>query len=133
MLAAPRRQRLRDRIEGVLDLLEEGGFQLWSVVSAGIWTWAFHILFLSAFAELACSAPVVVWIFHAATAVTALATVLAGWLCLALVRRYEDDESAGTVGGRTHFLGLFGFLTNAISVALILLEGAFVPFIDPCV
>lgn len=114
------------------DRLEEGGLALWVVVTAGIWLWAFHIMFLASAAELACSRPAVVWAFHAATVATAALTAAAGWVCGALLRRYPDDEGAGTVGGRTRFLGLFGLWTNVISVALIVLEGAFVPFIDPC-
>lgn len=118
--------------ERMLERMEVGGGSLWVAVTAGIWLWAFHILFLSSFAEAACARPPLVWVFHAATLVTAAATAGAGWVCLALARRHPDDEAAGTVGGRTRFLGLFGLLTNAVSAALIVLEGLYVPFIDPC-
>lgn len=128
--AAPRSGRLApDRLVGAM---AEGGLFLWAIVSAGVWAWAFHLLYLSAFAELACTQPVVTWTFHAATVATAVVTLAAGWVCLVTVRHCRDDEGAGTVAGRTRFLGLFGLLLNAISLALIVLEGVYVPFISPC-
>lgn len=131
--AAPDRSTARGRTGRAVAVMAEGGWQLWAAVSAGVWLWAFHILFISAFARLACSDRYLTWLFHVATAATAAATALAAWVCLLMVRHCGGDEAAGTVAGRTRFLGIFGLLSNAISFGLILLEGVFVFFVDDCV
>jgi chromate transport protein ChrA len=116
----------------LVSTLAEGGLLLWVTVTVGIWAWTFHLLFLASFVRLACSHPVVEWVFHGVTAATAAPTVAGIAACLLLMRHCGDPEDAGTVAGRTRFLGIVGLLVNAISLALILAEGVYVPFLDPC-
>ena len=120
------------RTERLVAALAEGGFLLWATVTVGIGAWMFHLLFLSAFARLACTHPGVVWVLHGATLATAAPTVAGVWASLLLVRHCRDPEDAGTVAGRTRFLGVVGLLVNVISLALIVLEGVYVPFLSPC-
>jgi hypothetical protein len=105
---------------------------MWLVVTIGIWAWTVHLLFLSSTAELACEHHSFEWVMHAATALTAGATLAGMAVCLRLVRESPDDEGAPTVAGRNHFLGLLGLLIGGINVALILLEGIYVPFLHAC-
>jgi hypothetical protein len=120
------------RTERLVAALAEGGFLLGATVTVGIWAWMLHLLFLSSFARLACLHPGVVWVLHAATLATAAPTVAGVWASLLLIRHCGDPEDAGTVAGRTRFLGIVGLLVNAISLALIVLEGVYIPFLSPC-
>ena len=63
---------------------------------------------------------------------TAAATLLAMWLCLGIMRAAGEDEESGTPAARTRFLGVFGLMTGAINLVLILLEGSYAWFISPC-
>jgi hypothetical protein len=112
--------------------ITEGGILLWVVVTGGIWLWAFHLLFITIFTRQACYQPAWIWAMHACTAVTAAGTVAVGWASGEMVRRCHDDEAAGTVAGRTRFLGILAFLSNTISLALILLEGLYVGLFEAC-
>jgi hypothetical protein len=76
--------------------------------------------------------PATEWVIHLITAATAGVTLLGMWWCLALVRASRDPDGAGTRGGRRAFLGLFGLMMGAFSVLLILWEGSYVLFLDPC-
>ena len=111
--------------------LRQGGPFMWTVVTVGIHAWLVHIVLLASLVDLMCEHPSVEWVMHAVTVVTGLVTAAGAGYCVRMARA-TDDEAAGTVEGRTSFLGRFGLLVNAISLALIVLEGAYVPFIDPC-
>ena len=50
----------------------------------------------------------------------------------ALVREGRDREDADTPGGQLTFLGLLGLMVGAINLALILLEGSYAIFVEPC-
>ena len=50
----------------------------------------------------------------------------------ALVRGSRDPEDADTPGGQLRFLGLLGLMVGAINLALILLEGSYAIFLEPC-
>ena len=109
------------------------GIVAWFAVLCGIVAWMIHIILVASFVEFICNtSDAWLWVLHAATVVTAGATVLAMWLCLRLMRLAGAGEEAGDLAGSTYFLGLFGLITGALSLALILLEGSYVLFIDPC-
>ncbi len=109
------------------------GIVAWFAVLCGIVAWMIHIIVVSSFVEFICNtSDAWLWVMHLATVVTAGATVLAMWLCLRLMRLAGAGEEAGDLAGSTYFLGLFGLITGGLSLALILLEGSYVLFIDPC-
>ena len=110
----------------------QAGVKAWAGALGGIVLWMVHITALSSLIELTCQRPEVEWVLHLLTAVTAGLTLLGMWWCLALVRRSREPDDAGSRGGRHGFLGLFGLMMGAFSVLLILWEGSYVFFLDPC-
>jgi hypothetical protein len=110
----------------------QAGVKAWAGALVGIAAWTVHIVALASLVELTCERPATEWVIHLITAVTAGVTLLGMWWCLELVRASRDPEAAGTRGGRRAFLGLFGLMMGAFSVLLILWEGSYVLFLDPC-
>ncbi|HZQ84062.1 MAG TPA: hypothetical protein VFA83_04450 [Acidimicrobiales bacterium] len=109
-----------------------GGFTFWFAVLGGIVLWLTHLFIVSSLVQLTCNTHGrTEWVEHAATVVTAALTGLALWLCLRYLRDAGDDEAAGTPWGRTRFLALFGSISNAANLLLILAEGAYVFAIRP--
>ncbi len=109
----------------------QGGVRAWAGAVGGIAAWMVHISALASLVELTCERPALEWGLHLVTAVTAGFTVVALWWCWALVRGSEDHD-AGSRGGRLRFLGLFGLIMSGFSLVLILWEGSYVLFLDPC-
>jgi hypothetical protein len=107
---------------------------LWVAITAGPALWALHLVGAGAVVEYACNTGGSEWPMHALTIATALPTVAALLYCVRVARVDPPDEpeGAGTLAGRTRFLAVFGALTVAISLALIVLEGSYVLFISPC-
>lgn len=116
----------------VVESARRGGIRLWFAVLAGIGAWTVHLLTLASVARFACTEPAMIWVMHGVTVVTVLVTLLAMRLCVTTIRVSADDEDAATVSGNTRFLGVFGLMTGAISLALIVLEGTYVLFLSPC-
>jgi len=112
-----------------------GRLPTWVAVLGGIVFWMVHLTAEAALVPAACHDRGVTWVMHAVTAVTGAATAAAMGMCLKMVLDSRDtagsDENA-TAPSRTLFLGLFGVLTGAIPLALILMEGAYVAFLNPC-
>jgi hypothetical protein len=108
---------------------------LWAAIIAGPALWLVHLVGTGALAEHSCTGGTD-WAMHALTAMTAAPTLLAVLYCLRVAREAPSAdpyaEAAATFEARTRFLALFGALTAAISLALILLEGSYVLFIDAC-
>jgi hypothetical protein len=114
--------------------LPDHGLRLWYSQVSGIVWWTIHVNALAALTRLACDDRSVIWVMHAVTVVTAAGTGLALWWSWMLVRSAgEAAEVDGSPAGRRRFLGLFGLLVSAISLLLILWEGAYVLALDPCV
>jgi hypothetical protein len=88
------------------------GLLVWFALTAGIAAWIVH---LTVFAAL-------VTFVHDNG-------LLATWLSWLLVRAGDEEEDAGTPGGRIKFLGLLGLLVNALNLLLIVLEGSYIYFI----
>jgi len=114
-----------------------GRFPTWVAVLGGIVWWMMHLTAEAALVPAACHDSHVKWAMHAVTVVTAVATLLGIAACLRMVqlartRARADSEESATVPGRTLFLGLFGLITGAASLALILMEGAYVAVLNPC-
>ena len=105
---------------------------LWVIALCGIGLWMAHITAVSSLVEFACNEKGTLWWLHVATAVTALPTALAVWVCWGLVRRSEDPENKGTLAGNYTFAGVFGLITGGFSLLLILVEGSYVFFLNPC-
>ena len=110
----------------------QAGVKAWTGALVGIAAWTLHIVALSSLVDLTCRRPELEWVLHALTAATAGVTLLGMWWCLALVRASRDVDNAGTRGGRRKFLGLFGLMMGGFSVLLIVWEGSYVLFLDPC-
>jgi hypothetical protein len=111
--------------------VRRAGRLVWAAVWAGPVLWLAHLTANSALVRFNCNAGWL-WLQHAGTAAAAAGTLAALAACTALARRAPDREDAATAAGRTRFLGLFGVLVNAVSLALILLEGSYALFINPC-
>jgi hypothetical protein len=109
------------------------GFWFWYAVLGGIVLWAIHVTALSSLAATSCTHPTATWAMHALTVVLAAATIAAGWMCVMLIRgRGDHSEADPDVDGRLRFMALFGLLTQATSLMLIVWEGTYVPFLDAC-
>ncbi len=110
-----------------------GGFWMWFGVVSGIGAWMVHITVLAAIVQFTCNAgPAWLWASHATTVATAAVTACGMLMCVRMIRRAGADEAAGNLAGSVNFLGRFGLITGGLSLAVILLEGSFVLFIDPC-
>jgi hypothetical protein len=110
----------------------QGGVKAWAGALVGIAAWMAHITALASLVELTCERPALEGALHLVTAVTAGVTLVGMWWCWALVRQAEDHDATGSRGGRLRFLGLFGLIMGGFSVVLILWEGSYVLFLDPC-
>ncbi len=116
----------------IVELAKRRGLLLWSAALVGIAAWMVHITAASALVAYTCNNEGTLWMVHLATVVTAAITAAGTWLCLAVMRSSGDDESSGTLAGNHTFAGLFGVITGAFSLALILFEGSYVFFLNPC-
>lgn len=110
-----------------------GGIVLWAAVVMGPAMWTVHLTAESALARFTCTDRRWELALHLTTAATAVATLAGMAVCAALVRGAGEPEGDGSLEGQHKFMGLFGGLVGGISLALILLEGAYVFFIDPCI
>jgi hypothetical protein len=109
----------------------QGGVKAWAGALVGIVAWTVHIVSLASLVDLICRQPSLEWVLHLITGATAGVTLLGLWWCLALVRGGASD-AAGDRPGRLRFLGLFGLILSGFSLLLILWEGSYVLFLDPC-
>jgi hypothetical protein len=109
-----------------------GTLLLWFGVLGGVGTWMLHLVLVASMVQYVCNHGGFRWVMDVATAATALATVACIWISVSIMRAADDDEAAGTRAGIYQFLGVFGVLTGATSLGLILLEGSYVWFLDPC-
>jgi hypothetical protein len=105
---------------------------LWYGFSVGPIAWAAHLVGDAALVRYACNDPSVHWWLHGLTVATAVPTVVGIAICAGVARRIPLPEDAPSPDGRTRFLAIVGAYTAAISLALILLEGAYVFFISHC-
>lgn len=112
--------------------VRESGFRLWFAALAGIGAWIVHITLVSSMTEFSCTDSSAVWVLHAGTLLTAAVTAAAVVMCVMAMRAATDEDDADTLSGNIRFLGLFGVLTGIISLALILLEGSYIFFLNPC-
>ncbi len=109
-----------------------GAPPLWVAVNVGIVAWIAHLSFLASMGAAVCRDASLVWVVHAATAVTGGATVAGIVACRRLLVTFTDDEGQPTVSGRTRFMALLGVAVGAFNLALILLEGIYFPLIRTC-
>jgi len=105
---------------------------LWTSALVGIAAWMVHITLASGIVAFTCNNEGTLWTVHLATLVTAALTALGTWICYGVMKASDDDESSGTLAGNHNFVGLFGVITGAFSLALILLEGSYALFLNPC-
>jgi hypothetical protein len=108
---------------------------VWSAALVGIPAWLAHLVFEAAMVPFTETHASWRWTLHAATAVTAIATIAGMLVCAELLRTANrtapgdpdhDDASAATM---TRFLGTLGLLVGVTNLALILLEGSYVIFV----
>jgi hypothetical protein len=103
---------------------------VWYAAFGGIAAWIVHLVFVASAAHWTHLHPRYGWTLHAATAVCALATILAIVLSWRLYRAAAgSDAAARDDAGQILFLAQFGLLVGAINLALILVEGSYVLFI----
>jgi hypothetical protein len=105
---------------------------LWTAALGGIVAWMVHITFASGIIDYTCNKKGTLWTVHLATLVTAAFTALGIWICYGVMRKAGEDESSGNLAGNHSFVGVFGVITGAFSLSLILLEGAYAIFLSPC-
>jgi hypothetical protein len=103
---------------------------LWFATFGSIVIWMVHISSEASLVPLREAHHDVVWVMHGITAVLAL-VVLAGMrISWTYAHAGTDDESSPTPVGRTVFLGLLGLVIGALSLVLIVYEGAIVTLIS---
>jgi hypothetical protein len=105
---------------------------LWYGFSVGPVAWAIHIVGDAAIVRWACNDPSYHWSLHALTFATAVPTLVGLVICTSVARRISDPEDSASPAGRTRFLAQVGAYVAGISLALILLEGVYVLFINHC-
>ena len=109
------------------------GLRLWYAVLSGIALWMAHVLIVTSLARIRCSEGWVDWILHGSTVVLGIGTLVGMVWSWQLWRQHADAvEDAPDATSRWMFLGLFGFLTQAISLLVIVWEGLYVPFLRSC-
>ncbi len=113
--------------------VRESGFLLWFAALAGIGAWMVHLTLVAAITEFTCTKSEAEWLMHGGTVATAAVTAIGIVMCLAAMREANDPDDAGTLSGNIRFVAIFGVLTGVTSLALILLEGSYVFFLDACV
>jgi hypothetical protein len=104
------------------------GALVWFALVAGIVAWAAHLIGFASVVALV-NEHGYFWIFYVGNGAAIAITLVAGWLSYLMATKGDDDESAGTPGGRIRFLGYLGLLVNGVNLLLILLEGSYVFFL----
>jgi hypothetical protein len=105
---------------------------LWYGFSIGPVGWAAHIVGDAALVRYACNDPSMHWWLHGLTVITGVPVAIGLAICLRVARSIDAPEDAATPEARTRFLAVVGAYIAGISLALILLEGAYVFFIGDC-
>ncbi len=116
----------------IVELAKRRGVLLWSAALVGIAAWMVHITAAASLIQYSCNNEGTLWMVHVATVLTAAVTAAGTWICYGVMRSTGEDESSPTLAGNHTFAGLFGFITGAFSLALILFEGSYAFFLDPC-
>jgi hypothetical protein len=114
-----------------LDTLEQAGpvtrgVLVWYAVFGGVAAWTVHLVFCAAIVRWLFNVHEGHWPLDVATAVCAVATLVAIALSWRLLRIAGDaDEGGADDAGQVRFLGYLGLLFGAINLALIVIEGAY--------
>jgi hypothetical protein len=117
-----------ERIESASALRR--GVEIWYATLGGAAVWMGHLVFVAAVEHWTHLHVRYGWTVHVATVVCVLATALAIWLAWRLYRAAAGgDPAASDDTGQLLFLAQLALLVNAISLALILLEGSYALFI----
>ena len=105
-------------------------FEVWYAALGGAAVWMVHLVFVVSAEHWTHLHPRYGWTLHAATALCAAATFVALVLARRLYRAASGgDPASSDDAGQLLFLAQLGLLVGAISLALILLEGAYAVFI----
>jgi hypothetical protein len=116
---------------------EPSGVRVWVPATAPIALWLVHLVALSALTRSAC-ADGTNWVAHVLTAALGALTALAIVACELLRRRgarlaaEATDDGAAEVPRNLEFIGIFGMLLGAFSLALILYEGSWAITVPAC-
>jgi uncharacterized membrane protein SirB2 len=106
-------------------------FLAWTAIVVPIAAWTVHIVALASIVQFVCEHPGLEWIMHTLTVVLALVCV--GCLALAWrTARLPNGEDAGSTTANLRFLSHVGLAVAAVNLLLIVVEGSYVFFIDPC-
>lgn len=103
------------------------GLEVWYPVAGPVLLWMAHLTFCASAEHWAYIDHRWSWTLNAATAITAIATVVAillSWRLMGIAR--GADESGQDDAGQLLFLAQLGILVGIINLALIMAEGAYV-------
>jgi hypothetical protein len=105
----------------------------WATIVMSIAAWTVHIVGLAALVQYVCDHPGVEWVMHGMTVGLALVTLALTLLCVPGARLPDGDEEAGTTNANVRFLSRVAVAIGSVNLLLIVVEGVYVVFIDPCV
>jgi membrane protein YdbS with pleckstrin-like domain len=113
------------------NLLRHRESTVWIAALIGIPAWIAHLTFVAAMVHFTDTHSGWEWTLHAATAITALATIAGMLVCFELWRAAgrsvsDPDTPDVTPPALSRFLGFFGLLVGATNLVLILVEGSYV-------
>lgn len=103
------------------------GLLVWYPVAGPVLLWMGHLTFCASAEHWAYIYPRWGWTLNAATAITAIATLVAilmSWRLMGIAK--GADEEGQDDAGQLLFLAQLGLLVGIINLALILVEGAYV-------
>jgi hypothetical protein len=108
---------------------EPGLFAIWFPIIAPLAAWAIHLVGEAALVRSAQQHDWVMWAMHGLSVVLAAVALSGAAVAYTLTRRGREEEGgeqAGTVEGRTAFLGWLGFYSAVFNLGLILAEEAII-------
>jgi hypothetical protein len=121
-----------DARPNVPEVREQSQLLPWATIVLSIAAWTVHIVGLAALVQYVCEHPGVEWVMHGMTIGLALVTLLLMLLCIPGARLPDGDEEAGTATANVRFLSRVAIAVGGANLLLIVVEGVYVVFIDPC-
>jgi hypothetical protein len=104
----------------------------WATIVMSIAAWTVHIVGLAALVQHVCERPGLEWVMHGMTIGLALVTLLLILACVPGARLPDGDEESGTRHASLRFLSRVAIGVGTANLVLIVVEGVYVVFLDPC-
>jgi chromate transport protein ChrA len=121
-----------DGVPAAPDVRDSRQLLAWATIVMSIGAWTVHIVGLAALVQYVCDHPGVEWVMHGMTVGLALVTLLLTLLCVPGARLPDGDEEAGTATASVRFLSRVAIAIGSVNLLLIVVEGVYVVFLDPC-